>query len=126
MTPPADKRIEDNALHPSAVTAILALLEEEIGGPLPPLAAGDLAALGDAAGGDPSRLKRWIRRRLAGEPVAHIVGAFDFRGLRFAIDKRAYVTDPELTHLVDAVLGRARALADATGRAPRLAEIGVG
>jgi hypothetical protein len=111
----------------TALASVLAALEEESGGrPLPPLDPGDAAALADASGGDPLRLKRWLKRRLAGEPLAYIVGSFEFRGLRFAIDKRAYLTDPELTHLVDAVLARARASAAATGRAPRLAEIGVG
>jgi hypothetical protein len=60
-----------------------------------------------AAGGDAPRLKRWLKRRLAGEPLAYITGGFTFRGLAFAIDKRAYITDPETTHLVSAVLRRA-------------------
>lgn len=83
-------------------------------------------ALARAAGGDAPRLKRWLKRRLAGEPLAYITGGFTFRGLAFAIDKRAYITDPETTHLVSAVLARARALAAASPRAPLLADFGVG
>jgi len=116
-------------MKPPRTPAAIALsrIEEELDGrPLPPLAQGDLTSLADAAGDDPRRLKRWIKRRLAGEPLAHIVGSFEFRGLRFAIDKRAYVTDPELTHLVDAVIARARAFRDSSGRRPLLADIGVG
>ena len=110
---------------PAAIA--LSRIEEEMEGrPLPSLPPGDLTALAAAAGDDPRRLKRWIKRRLAGEPLAHITGSFEFRGLRVAVDKRAYVTDPELTHLVEAVLGRARAFQAAAGRGPLLAEFGVG
>ncbi len=90
------------------------------------IAPADAATLAASAGGDALRLKRWLKRRASGEPVAHIVGHFTFRGLSFAIDKRAYVTDPELTHLVDAVLARAKALRAAGRRAPLLADFGVG
>jgi hypothetical protein len=116
-------------MKPPRTAAAIALsqIEQELDGrPLPSLPSDDLTALAEAAGDDPRRLKRWIKRRLAGEPLAHIVGSFSFRGLRFAVDKRAYVTDPELTHLVDAVLGRARAFQEAAGRPPLLADFGVG
>ncbi len=110
---------------PAAIA--LSRIEEELEGrPLPSLPPGDLTALAAAAGDDSRRLKRWIKRRLAGEPLAHITGSFEFRGLRVAVDKRAYVTDPELTHLVEAVLARARAFPAAAGRGPLLAEIGIG
>ena len=116
MTPPRT---------PAAIA--LARIEEELNGrPLPSLPPGDLTTLADAAGPDARKLKRWIKRRIAGEPLAHIIVSFTFRGLRFRVDKRAYVTDPELTHLVDAVLERARAFASATGRPPLLADFGVG
>jgi release factor glutamine methyltransferase len=116
-------------MKPPRTPAALALsqIEEELAGrPVPALPPGDLAVLADAAGADPRRLKRWIKRRIAGEPLAHITGSFTFRGLKFAVDKRAYVTDPELTHLVDAVLGRARAFQETAGRPPLLADFGVG
>lgn len=75
---------------------------------------------------DPAQLKRWIKRRLAGEPIAHITGTFSFRGLEFSIDKRAYVTDPELTHLVDAIIAQATRIRTDLGRPPLIAEVGVG
>lgn len=104
--------------------ALLATLTRELG-PTSALAAEDMATL--AAGArDAAQLRRWFKRRLAGEPVAHIMGRFRFRGFEFLIDKRAYVTDPELTHLVDAVLASARRLAATLGRAPVLADVGVG
>ncbi len=110
----------------TAAEAALAQIESELGQALPPFAPGDLDALAAAGGGDVRRLKRWLKRRTAGEALAHVIGGFEFRGRRFAIDKRAYVTDPEVTHLVDALLRRARAHAAASGRPPLLAEIGVG
>lgn len=60
------------------------------------------------------------------DPPAYRTGYFDFRGRRFAVDRRAYVTDPELTHLLDAVVARARLLAAALGRPPVLLDFGVG
>ncbi len=105
-------------------TPILAALTTELGSP-PDLTPGDLAALATAAA-DAPQLRRWLKRRLAGEPIAHIIGRFVFHGREFLVDKRAYVTDPELIHLVDAVLAAARRFAAAHGRAPLLAEIGVG
>ncbi|HVW21583.1 MAG TPA: methyltransferase domain-containing protein [Opitutaceae bacterium] len=103
----------------------LARIEAEGGGPPFPGAV-DLAALAGACGGDAVRLKRWIKRRMAGEPLAHVTGQLEFRGLRLAVDKRAYVTDPELGHLVEAVLRRGRDFLAAAGRGPVVAEIGVG
>ncbi|HEX3731120.1 MAG TPA: class I SAM-dependent methyltransferase [Opitutaceae bacterium] len=106
--------------------SVLARIGAECGAstPLPPRA--DLEALAAACGADAERLKRWVKRRMAGEPLAHVLGWLEFRGLRLAIDKRAYVTDPELTHLVDAVIGRGREHLAATGRGPLLAEFGAG
>lgn len=106
---------------------VLKSIQSELGdqaaGLLPPAA--ELKALARAAR-DPAQLKRWIKRRLAGEPIAHITGTFWFRGLEFSVDKRAYVTDPELTLLVDAVIRHARQIQLRTGRAPIIAEVGVG
>ncbi len=105
----------------------LARIEAELGGALgPPPGPAELAALETACAGDPERLRRWLKRRLAGEPLAYILGWLEFRGLRFAVDSRAYITDPELTHLVDAVLNRVRTLPAAAGQGPLLAEVGVG
>src|SRR5690606_39241695 len=55
-----------------------------------------------------------------------ILGQFCFHGLTLSIDKRAYVTDPELIYLVEAVLGRARVLAAQSDQALVIAELGVG
>jgi len=103
---------------------ILAALEREIG-ELPTLLPEDIRQLADRAR-DPAQLRRWLKLRLAGEPLAHICGQFEFYGLSFYLDKRAYVTDPELTHLVAAVEAAARSFTVTQGRAPLIAEVGVG
>jgi methylase of polypeptide subunit release factors len=109
------------------LAAALAGLRDDLGAEslLATLPASDLAALTDAAVDVPT-LKRWLKRRLAGEAVAHIRGGFAFDGRWFAVDKRAYVTDPELIHLVDAVTPEIQTLAARLGRAPLVAEVGVG
>lgn len=106
--------------------SVLARIEAECGRSSAPPPRADLEALAAGSGGDANRLKRWIKRRIAGEPLAYILGRLDFRGLRLAIDKRAYITDPELTHLVDAVVRRGREHLAATGRGPLIAEFGIG
>lgn len=103
---------------------VLADLEAEIGA-LPPLSTEDIRELTQHAR-DSAQLRRWLKLRLAGEPVAHIRGQFNFCGLTFHLDKRAYVTDPELIHLVDAVEASARHFIVTHGRTPLIAEVGVG
>lgn len=59
-----------------------------------------------------------VRRRLMGEPLAYLLGHWDFYGRRFAVGPGALVPRPETEHLVEEVLRRE----------PRgwLAEVGVG
>lgn len=117
MTPPL----------PADVAATLAQIDRElVGAARPPLAADDALALAAACTGDPARLKRWLKRRLTGEPLAYILGELTFRGRRFRIDKRAYITDPETSHVVDAVLAASDAFSAQQGRAPIVAEFGCG
>ncbi|MGI8588640.1 MAG: peptide chain release factor N(5)-glutamine methyltransferase [Chloroflexia bacterium] len=62
-----------------------------------------------------------LRRRLAGEPVAYIVGHKDFYGLDLLVDRRVLIPRPETEELVGAVL--AALPEDATGP---VADIGTG
>ncbi len=62
-----------------------------------------------------------LRRRLAGEPVAYIVGHKDFYGLDLLVDRRVLIPRPETEELVGAVL--AALPDDATGP---VADIGTG
>lgn len=63
-------------------------------------------------------LREAVRRRAAGEPLAHVTGRIGFRTLRLRSDRRALIPRPETEGLVDLVLGRVR-----TGR---IADIGTG
>lgn len=92
------------------------------------MAPSDFDALTAACGDSPDsrRLERLLKRRHLGEPLAYVAGFVDFRGRRFSIDKRVYITDPELTHLVDAVVTRGLDLLSDLGRPPIIAEFGVG
>jgi release factor glutamine methyltransferase len=64
-----------------------------------------------------------IAQRLAGTPVAYIVGAAGFYGRAFAVDERVLVPRPETEHLVEAAL---TALRGAGKRAGRIADVGTG
>ncbi|HUQ40278.1 MAG TPA: hypothetical protein VM030_08995, partial [Acidimicrobiales bacterium] len=56
------------------------------------LAAGEEAALlTDAAAGDADRLAALLARRLAGEPVEHVVGWTEFCGLRLVVGPGTFV-----------------------------------
>jgi release factor glutamine methyltransferase len=66
-----------------------------------------------------------LRRRLAREPVARIVGSKEFWSLRLAIDRSTLVPRPETETVIEAAL----AAVDACGprsRALRLADLGTG
>jgi len=45
-----------------------------------------------------------LRRRLGDEPTGYLVGAVELRGIRFKIDKRAFIARLDLPVLVDAAL----------------------
>jgi release factor glutamine methyltransferase len=59
-----------------------------------------------------------VRRRAAGEPLAHVAGRTGFRSLLLRSDRRALIPRPETEGLVDLLLARTQ-----TGRA---ADIGTG
>ncbi|HWA09031.1 MAG TPA: class I SAM-dependent methyltransferase [Opitutaceae bacterium] len=105
---------------------ILARIAEELGAVPPALPPAELEALAAGCGGDAGRLKRWLKRRLAGEPVPYILGELVFRGRRFRIDARAYITDPESSFLVEGVEAVVDAFGARHGRPPLVAEIGSG
>jgi release factor glutamine methyltransferase len=63
-------------------------------------------------------LREAVRRRAAGEPLAHVAGRAGFRTLTLRTDYRALIPRPETEGLVDLLLGRIR-----TGR---VADIGTG
>ncbi|HET7240688.1 MAG TPA: hypothetical protein VFI77_05995, partial [Gemmatimonadales bacterium] len=67
---------------------------------------------------DQSRLRELVRRRIAGEPFAYVVGRAGFRRLVLRSDRRALIPRPETEGLVDLLLGKVR-----SGRA---ADVGTG
>lgn len=67
-----------------------------------------------------ARFADWLERRLAGEPVAYLLGEREFFGRVFAVDPRVLIPRPETEHLIEAVLELALP-ADA-----RVLDVGVG
>jgi release factor glutamine methyltransferase len=66
------------------------------------------------------RLADLTSRRIAGEPIAYLVGFKEFCGLRIAVDKNVLVPRPETEELVHAVV------TDWKGRAPDILDLGTG
>ena len=75
------------------------------------MAAAEEAALLSAAATDPDLLEALVRRRTAGEPLAWLVGAVDFCGLRVRVDPGVYVPRSQ----TEALAERAAALLPAGG-----------
>jgi release factor glutamine methyltransferase len=78
------------------------------------MVAGDAEAEPELA----AALRVAVRRRAAGEPLAHVAGRAGFRTLMLRTDRRALIPRPETEGLVDLLLERVR-----TGR---VADIGTG
>lgn len=72
-----------------------------------------------------ARYEALVRRRMAHEPVAYLVGFKPFYGLDITVDRRVLIPRPETELLVDEVLAYVRYLV-AQGQAPRLADLGTG
>ncbi len=53
---------------------------------------------------DAERFETLLARRLAGEPIAYILGVKEFYGRSFAVDPRVLVPRPESEHLIETVL----------------------
>lgn len=81
----------------------------------------DLAAAGDSA-----QRAAMLARVAAGEPAPYVAGFLEFRGRRFGSDARAYITDPEASHLIDTVNTQGRRLHEQLGRPLRVLEFGIG
>ncbi len=84
------------------------------------------AVLVEGASGDERALARMRKRVGLGEPIPYVLGKFKFRSIELKIDRRAYITDAELTHLVDFVIDRVFVLRRLLNRPVRVVEFGVG
>ncbi len=69
----------------------------------------DEAALLVAQADDPGSLERLLRRRVAGEPLEHVLGWAEFRGLRILVGPEVFVPRWRTAYLVDLAV---RALRD--------------
>jgi release factor glutamine methyltransferase len=87
---------------------------------------GMIAAAGRRVTPDQStRIEDFARRRLAGEPVARIVGRKEFWGLPLRLSPATLVPRPDTETVVELALEMLRA-ARAPDRLPRIADIGTG
>jgi release factor glutamine methyltransferase len=84
----------------------------------------DLALGGDESLGSEgaARLRSAVARRLAGEPVARILGAWEFWGLPFQLSPATLVPRPDTETLVEAALARC----PERSRPLRLLDLGTG
>ena len=71
------------------------------------------------------RLEHYAQRRIAGEPVARILGTKEFWGLPFQLSGATLVPRPDTEAVVELALEIFRGL-PASGRGPRIADIGTG
>lgn len=70
---------------------------------------------------EPEHFEEYVLRRLDSEPIAYIVGEWEFFSLNFLVEPPLLVPRPETEHLVEAVLGAIKGLKE-----PHVLEIGVG
>src|SRR6185312_6664569 len=91
--------IKTSEVSPKAVNdAIAALQAAGI-----PSAMSDVAALLDAVAresGDEARFLELVERRRRREPLAHLTGEVDFRGLRLQVGPGVFVPQPETESVV--------------------------
>ena len=73
---------------------------------------------------DATRLAAFADRRLAGEPIARLIGAKEFWGLRFKLSPDTLVPRPDTETVVAAALDFARTMS--TNKSLRIADIGTG
>lgn len=71
------------------------------------------------------RLAQHAQRRIAGEPVARILGAREFWGMPFRLSEATLVPRPDTETVVELALEIFRGLT-ISGRRPRIADVGVG
>jgi release factor glutamine methyltransferase len=69
------------------------------------------------------RLRSWVARRAAGEPVQYILGAWDFFGREFLLSRETLIPRPETEGLVDKVL---ESLRRGKPRGGRFLDVGTG
>ncbi len=74
-------------------------------------------------------LSEMAARRLAGEPLQYVLGAWAFRALDLSVDRRALIPRPETEQVVEVALGEARRFASTLGTQGKkllVADLGTG
>ena len=69
------------------------------------------------------RLDGWLARRIAGEPVQYILGAWEFYGREFRLSRDTLIPRPETEGLVERVIGALEAAGRECGR---ILDVGTG
>ena len=73
-----------------------------------------------------TRLRRFLSRRLTGEPIQYIVGASEFYGIELHVDPRVLIPRPETELLVERAIDVANRLKAGGIERPVIADIGTG
>ncbi len=71
-------------------------------------------------------LEGLVRRREAGEPLQYVLGSWGFRRLDLAIDRRVLIPRPETEQVVEHAIAELTRLRLATGKPPRVVDLGTG
>jgi len=70
-----------------------------------------------------TKYRAWVKQRIAGEPVAYIVGHKEFYSLSFAVNSSVLIPRPETEHVVVEALEVAKEITD---RPLRIIDVGTG
>ncbi len=84
----------------------------------------EMALLRAHCNGDSVRLAELLAARLAGVPLAYLLEWLEYRGRRFFVDRRVFITDPETGYMLDEVISFLRSSSEGDHRC--VAEIGTG
>jgi release factor glutamine methyltransferase len=71
-------------------------------------------------------LERMVERRVAGEPLQYVLGSWGFRRLDLSIDRRVLIPRPETEQVVEHAIAELTRLRLATGKPPRVVDLGTG
>lgn len=70
-----------------------------------------------------TKFRAWVKQRIAGEPVAYIVGHKEFYSLKFTVNASVLIPRPETEHVVVEALEAVKEIAD---RPIRIIDVGTG
>ncbi len=71
-------------------------------------------------------LDQMLERRMAGEPLQYVLGSWSFRRLDLAIDRCVLIPRPETEQVVEHAIVELTRLRLATGKPPRVVDLGTG